>query len=244
MIILPAIDLKDSKCVRLYRGDFATTHQVADDPVAVAGDFVRSGAKYIHMVDLDGALDGVRKNSGLIQSVIRESGLKIELGGGIRSMDDLERAFDIGIFRAVIGSAAVTDPAFVEKAAAKYGRRVAVGIDAAGGRVKTAGWTEDSGVDYLELSRRMEGIGVQVIIFTDIETDGTMEGPAFNRLKVLKSCVHCDIVASGGVGCIQDIERLRDMGLYGAIVGKAYYEGAVNLTEAVERAGAQCWPNE
>lgn len=240
MIILPAIDLKDGKVVRLYQGAFDTVQQVADDPVSTAQAFYGAGARYIHMVDLDGAKDGKRKNGSIVQAVAG-TGLRIELGGGIRTMADLEAVFAMGVYRAVIGSAAVTDPGFVAAAVARWGSgRIAVGIDAQNGRVRTAGWVRDSGLDYLDFARRMAGIGVKIIIFTDIETDGTLSGPAFDQLTQLQQAVDCDIVASGGVSCNGDIQRLAAMKLYGAIVGKAYYAGAVGLAQAVRDGGAQC----
>ena len=240
MIILPAIDLKDGKVVRLYQGDFSTVHQVADDPLSTARAFYDAGARYIHMVDLDGAKDGVRQNSAIVAAVAK-IGLRVELGGGIRSKDDLRAVFGMGVWRAVIGSAAVTDPEFVRQAVTEYGpERNAVGIDTRDGKVKTAGWVEDSGLDYLEFASQMAAIGVKKIIFTDIATDGTLEGPAYDRLAALQTHVNCDIIASVGVSCSEDIVRLRDMGMYGAIVGKAYYAGTVDLVRAVEEAGAQC----
>ena len=240
MIILPAIDLKDGKVVRLYQGDFSTVHQVADDPLSTARAFYDAGARYIHMVDLDGAKDGVRQNSAIVAAVAK-IGLRVELGGGIRSKDDLRAVFGMGVWRAVIGSAAVTDPEFVRQAVTEYGpERIAVGIDTRDGKVKTAGWVEDSGLDYLEFASQVAAIGVKKIIFTDIATDGTLEGPAYDRLAALQTHVNCDIIASGGVSCSEDIVRLRDMGMYGAIVGKAYYAGTVDLVRAVEEAGAQC----
>lgn len=240
MIILPAIDLKDGKVVRLYQGDFGTVHQVADDPLSTARAFYDAGARYIHMVDLDGAKDGVRQNSDIVAAVAK-TGLRVELGGGIRSMDDLRAVFGMGVWRAVIGSAAVTDPEFVRQAVTEYGpERIAVGIDTRDGKVKTAGWVEDSGLGYLEFASQMAAIGVKKIIFTDIATDGTLEGPSYGRLAALQAHVKCDIIASGGVSCNEDIVRLRDMGMYGAIVGKAYYAGTVDLARAVKEAGAQC----
>ena len=240
MIILPTIDLKDGKVVRLYQGDFGTVHQVADDPLSTARAFYNAGARYIHMVDLDGAKDGVRQNSAIVAAVAKTS-LRVELGGGIRSMDDLRTVFGMGVWRAVIGSAAVTDPEFVRQAMTEYGpERIAVGIDTRDGKVKTAGWVEDSGLDYLEFASQMAAIGVKKIIFTDIATDGTLEGPAYDRLAALQAHVNCDIIASGGVSCNENIVRLRDMGMYGAIIGKAYYAGTVDLARAVEEAGEQC----
>ena len=239
MIILPAIDLKDGKCVRLLKGDFATVHQVSDDPLKTASVFRASGAAFIHMVDLDGAKDGVRKNGDIVRAVCRESGLKVEMGGGIRSMADLEAVFALGVYRGVIGSAAVTDPDFVRAAAEKYGDRVAVGIDTLDGKVKTAGWVSDSGLDYLDFAGRMETLGVQNIIFTDIATDGALSGPSLIRLKALRERVSCRITASGGVSCNGDIRDLKAAGMDGAIIGKAFYAGTIDLAEAVRDGGNQ-----
>ena len=238
MILLPAIDLKDGKVVRLYKGDFATVHQVAEDPVATARAFREAGARWIHVVDLDGAKDGVRKNGAIVRS-LSQSGLNLELGGGIRSMADLEEVFALGVRRAVIGSAAVEQPELVHQAVERYGDRIAVGIDTQNGRVKTAGWVEDSGLDYLTFAKSMEDIGVKTIIFTDIDTDGTLTGPSFGRLRELQQAVSCRIVASGGVSSNQDLLALGEMGLYAAIVGKAYYSGTVDLARAIADAGPQ-----
>lgn len=239
MIILPAIDLKDGKVVRLYKGEFDTVHQVAEDPLATAKAFYDAGARYIHMVDLDGAKDGVRKNAEIVRAVAENAGLKVELGGGIRSMKDLEEVFALGVTRAVIGSAAVSHPEFVKEAVECYGERIAVGIDTKDGKVKTAGWLEDSGLDYLEFAKSMESIGVKTIIFTDIDTDGTLQGPSFERLKALQEAVSCQIVASGGVSSNQDIRDLARMEMYGAIIGKAYYAGTLELAQAVADGGEQ-----
>lgn len=239
MLLFPAIDLKDGRVVRLHKGDFATVHQVADDPLAVARDFYAAGARHLHMVDLDGAKDGQRKNSAVVQS-LAGSGLKIELGGGIRTMADVEAVFALGVWRVVIGSAAVSDPDFVRAAVERYGGdRVAVGIDTQNGRVKTAGWVDDSGLDYLDFARSMENLGVTNLIFTDIDTDGMLSGPSYDRLAQLQNAVGCHITASGGVAVNGDICRLAQMGLYGAIIGKAYYAGTLDLAQAVEDAGAQ-----
>lgn len=239
MIIFPAIDLKDGKVVRLYKGDFATAQQVADDPVATAMAFRSAGATHMHMVDLDGAKDGKRKNTEIVKAVSRV-GLKIQLGGGIRTIQDLEAIFAMGIYRAVIGSAAVSNPELVRSAVAHYGSdRIAVGIDTKDGRVRTAGWVEDAGIDYLDFAKQMEAIGVQKLIFTDIDTDGTLSGPSYDRLAALQEAVGCDIIASGGISCNRDIARLSGMGLYGAIVGKAWYTGAVDLEDAILEGGDQ-----
>ncbi len=239
MLIFPAIDLKDGKAVRLRRGDFSTVHQVADDPLETARTFCAAGARYLHMVDLDGARDGIRKNSAIVRAAA-SAGLRIELGGGIRSAADLEAVFALGVWRAVIGSAAVSRPDFVREALAAWGpERIAVGVDAKDGLVRTAGWEENAGVDYLAFARQMEDLGVRHIIFTDIDTDGVLAGPAFDRLEALQKTVSCAITASGGVSSNADLRALRDRGLYAAIVGKAWYAGAVDLAQAVEEGGPQ-----
>lgn len=239
MLIFPAIDLKDGKAVRLRRGDFSTVHQVADDPLETARTFCAAGARYLHMVDLDGARDGIRKNSAIVRAAA-SAGLRIELGGGIRSSADLEAVFALGVWRAVIGSAAVSDPDLVRTAVETFGpERIAVGIDARDGLVRTAGWVENAGLDYLAFARRMEGLGVKYIIFTDIDTDGTLSGPAFSRLEAMREAVGCSVTASGGVGSNADLRRLGEMGLYAAIVGKAWYAGQVDLAQAVREGGPQ-----
>ena len=239
MLIFPAIDLKGGKVVRLHKGRFDTVHQVAEDPVETAKTFRAAGARYLHMVDLDGARDGVRKNSAIVQAVA-ETGLHIELGGGIRSMVDLEAVFGLGVWRAVIGSAAVSDPDFVQEAVQKYGpERIAVGIVAKDGLVRTSGWEENAGLDYIAFAKQMDSIGVNYIIFTDIETDGMLSGPSFARLEALQEAVSCSITASGGVSSNEDLLELRDRGLYAAIVGKAWYAGAVDLAQAAREGGPQ-----
>ena len=236
MILLPAIDLKDGMCVRLYQGAFSTAHQVAEDPVAVARAFKAAGATHIHMVDLDGAKDGVRVNENWVRAVIEATGLQVELGGGMRTMADLEAADAMGVWRMVIGSAAVADPDFVKAAVSRYGRRIAVGVDAKDGLVRTAGWTENAGVHYLDFAASMEQLGVGTLIFTDIANDGMQSGPAFSGLSALRQAVSCEIVASGGVTTVEDVKRLRESGMSGAIIGKAYYAGTIDLKEALAAA--------
>lgn len=239
MLIFPAIDLKNGQVVRLYQGDFATVHQVAEDPVDTARSFASAGARHLHMVDLDGAKDGRRQNSEIVRAVAG-TGLQIELGGGLRTLSDIEAVFALGVRRAVIGSAAVSRPQLVEEAVRAFGpHRIAVGIDARDGRVRTAGWVEDSGLDFLDFACQMADLGVEHLIFTDIDTDGALSGPAWDRLAALQTAVPCRITASGGVSSNADLRRLRDMGLYGAIVGKAYYTGAVDLAQAVKDGGEQ-----
>lgn len=242
MMIEPAIDLKDQKVVRLHKGDFDTVHQVAEDPVAVAKEFAQAGATVIHMVDLDGARSGKRVNGEIVKRVIAESGMKIEMGGGIRCMDDLKAVDEMGVWRFVIGSAAVTDPEFVAEAVKAYGDRIAVGVDAKNGEVKTSGWESGSGIHYIDFAKKMEALGVKTLIFTDIDTDGMLSGPSYQSLENLRNAVSCQIVASGGVSCNQDIENLAQMGLYGAIIGKAYYAGTIDLPQAVRCGGDQTNP--
>lgn len=241
MILLPAIDMKDGRCVRLKKGDFDTVHQVANSALETARRFADAGAAWVHMVDLDGARDGTRKNFPFIYEVIQQSGLKVELGGGIKTVPDLITVVESGVARAVIGSAAVTHPEVVTYALSQWGAdRVAVGIDCLNGKVRTAGWEEDAGLDAVVFAKQMEALGVQTIVYTDIATDGMLSGPSYEQLAALQKAVGCRIVASGGVATLDDIKRLRDMGLYAAIIGKAYYAGTLDLAEAVKEAGPQC----
>jgi phosphoribosylformimino-5-aminoimidazole carboxamide ribotide isomerase len=240
MIIEPAIDLKDQKCVRLKKGDFDTVHQVADDPIATARLFQAAGAKWLHMVDLDGARSGARVNAPIVASVAKATGLQIELGGGLRTMEDLRAADESGVTRLCIGSAAVSDPDFVRTAVKEYGQRIAVGVDALDGTVRVSGWEKDSGLDCITFAKEMERIGVETLVFTDISTDGMLTGPSLSWLEKLQSAVSCRIVASGGVSNIEDIRALKKLGVYAAIIGKAYYAGTIDLAEAIREAGEQC----
>lgn len=236
MKILPAIDLKGGQCVRLQKGDYGTAQKVAEDAVETAKGFLAAGARLIHMVDLDGAKSGSRANYDVVRRVIDCTSAAVELGGGIRSMEDLRHVLSLGISRAVIGSAAVRNPAFVREACAVFGDKVAVGIDARGGTVRTEGWLHDSGEEYLAFARRMVGYGVQTIIFTDIEKDGMLGGPNFEQLSALRDAVSCTIVASGGVSTLEDVRRLKALGIDEAIAGKAVYTGALDLAAAIREA--------
>lgn len=235
MKILPAIDLKDGKCVRLVKGDYATAHKVAEDACETAKSFLDAGAQLIHMVDLDGAKDGTRQNYAVVKKVIEETGALVELGGGIRTLEDIAYVLSLGVSRVIIGSAAVKNPLFVKEAVDRYGDKIVVGIDALSGTVRTQGWLVDSGEDYIVFAKQMESFGVETIIFTDIDKDGMLEGPNFNQLLALRNAVKCEIVASGGVSTIADVVKLRDMGINAAIVGKAAYTGGLNLIEAIEK---------
>jgi phosphoribosylformimino-5-aminoimidazole carboxamide ribotide isomerase len=239
MIILPAIDLKGGTCVRLYRGDFDTAGKVAEDPVATALRFKAAGARWLHMVDLDGAKSGGRPNRRLIIDTVAASGLKVEVGGGIRDMESVNDYLQSGVSRVILGSAALSDEGFVKEAARLFGGRIAVGIDAKDGFVATHGWLDKSSVPYIDFARRIEAAGIKYIIFTDIDCDGTLEGPNFERLEMLKAAVGCNIIASGGIRDNVHIEKLTRMGLYGAICGKSIYSGTLALEQAIKTGGIQ-----
>jgi phosphoribosylformimino-5-aminoimidazole carboxamide ribotide isomerase len=238
MEIYPAIDLKDGQCVRLRQGDFSTVHTVAPDAVNVAASYRAAGAKVIHVVDLDGARDGVRKNAALVADICREAApAVVELGGGMRSMKDLKEAEALGVWRFVIGSAALDDPGFVKEAAARYGERAAVGFDARDGIVRTHGWTDGSGRDETEFLREVVSWGVQTVIYTDIAMDGLLQGPSLRRLEKLREEVpEVFLVASGGVTSPEDVRALRRMGIDAAVAGKALYTGDLPLEGALFEA--------
>ncbi|MBQ8509923.1 MAG: 1-(5-phosphoribosyl)-5-[Clostridia bacterium] len=233
MIILPAIDILGGKCVRLTKGEYGTAEKVAADPIETALGFEAAGAEFIHMVDLDGAREGSRVNSDIYTEVARKVHIPIEVGGGIRDMDTIDYYISKGIERVIIGSAALKNPPLVREAVAKYGDRIAVGIDALDGQVKTSGWLENSGADYIELAKEMEKSGAKYVIFTDISKDGTLTGPNLEQLKKLSEAVSMNIIASGGIRDIQNIRDLNAMNLYGAICGKSIYSGTLSLEEAI-----------
>lgn len=238
MLILPAIDIKDGNCVRLRKGDYSTAHIVAESAIETAKSFDETGAKFMHMVDLDGAKDGKRVNSQTILDVRKAVDLKIEVGGGIRTMDDVDFYIENGIDRVILGSAAIKDPDFVREAVRKYSDKIAVSIDAKNGFVSAEGWTDNSEVNYIDLAKQMEDIGVKYIIFTDISKDGMLCGPNLTMLDELKTSVKCNIIASGGVASLKDIINLTDLDIYGAICGKAIYSGNLVLSQAIEVAHA------
>lgn len=238
MFILPAIDIKDGTCVRLYKGDYATAHKVAESAVETAKQFEADGAQWMHMVDLDGAKDGKRVNSDLILSVRQSCDLQIEVGGGIRDKEAVEFYLSHGIDRVILGSAAIRDPEFVKAVTAKYADKIAVSIDARDGMVSADGWTDTSEVDFITLAKEMESIGVQYLIFTDISKDGMLSGPNLTMLDELQASVKCQIIASGGVANLKDIIDLSNLHLYGAISGKAIYTGSLDLKQAIAVARA------
>lgn len=236
MLIFPAIDLYEGRAVRLYKGDYAQMTVYSDDPVAVARDFKAQGAAQMHTVDLEGARDGGTPNLGVIERIVRETGLFVECGGGLRDMAAIDRAFSAGVGRVILGTAAVSDPALLEEAVGKYGERIAVGADLRDGRVAIRGWREDSGVTAEDFLRGIEALGVRTVICTDISRDGAMRGANAELYERLQREFGLDLIASGGVSGMEDVRRLRELGLYGAIIGKAYYTGDIALRDAVEAA--------
>lgn len=236
MIILPAIDICGGQCVRLLRGDFGTAEKVAEDPLETALSFRAAGAAWLHMVDLDGAKAGRPVNTAIFTQAAEKSGLKVEVGGGIRSMETVEAYLAAGVSRVILGSAALSNPDLVAEAAGRYGDRIAVGIDAKNRMVSADGWLNDSRVDFIELARRVEQMGVGCIIFTDISKDGTLSGPNLEQLDELRRAVGCRVIASGGISDIEDIRALRQLDVYGAICGKSLYSGRLDLAEAIKEA--------
>ena len=239
MIILPAIDIKDGNCVRLFKGDFSTVEKVADSYMDTALSFQNDGASWIHMVDLDGAKSAVPVNNEIFIDVAKNTKLKVELGGGIRSLDTVEYYLSNGISRAILGSIAVKNPQLVKEAVSEFGDRIAVGIDALNEKVAVEGWLDNSEVDYIDLAKEMVNYGVKYIIFTDISKDGTLSGPSLQQLIKLNNAVNCNIIASGGIHNIDDIANCKANKLYGTICGKSIYKGTLNLKEAVLLAGRQ-----
>lgn len=236
MIILPAIDLLGRKAVRLLKGDYNQVTVYSDSPLEVAEKFKSLGATHIHMVDLDGAKYGTAPNMDIVAEVAEKTGLFIEIGGGIRSMETVKKYIDAGISRVILGTAAICDEDFLKEAVKAYGEKIAVGADVKDGKIAVKGWLEQSDVTLDEFFLKMQDFGVKNIICTDISRDGAMRGTNLELYRELSAKYSLDITASGGVSSIEDVKRLREMNLYGAIIGKAYYTGAVDLKEAIEVA--------
>lgn len=233
MIIFPAIDIMDGKPVRLLRGDFDTAEQVAEDVLTTAKQFARVGCTWVHMVDLDGSLQKKPVNADPILQVVEHASLKVEVGGGIRTMEDIAFYLDRGVDRVILGSVALKNPELVQQAVDAYGDKIGVGIDAKQGMVATEGWTEDSKMDFIDLAKAMEKMGVATIIYTDIGRDGTLSGPDVQGLDRLNKAVSCNVIASGGVTTITDILVMKDKKMYGTICGKCIYKKTLDLREAV-----------
>ena len=236
MLIYPAIDLFDGKAVRLYKGNYAQMTVYSDDPVSVALDFQNSGARWIHLVDLQGAKSGNTDNLSTIRAIQKATNLRCEVGGGIRSMETVETYLNAGIDRVILGTAAVTDDAFLQEAVQRWGEKIAVGIDIKDGFVAIKGWTEKSSLNAMGFAAKMEKIGVKTLICTDISKDGAMEGANHLLYQTLSEKFGMNITASGGVSSMEDVRRLTALGIHGAIIGKAYYTGAIDLSTAIEVA--------
>ncbi|NCA67227.1 MAG: 1-(5-phosphoribosyl)-5-[(5-phosphoribosylamino)methylideneamino]imidazole-4-carboxamide isomerase [Clostridia bacterium] len=241
MIIIPAIDLLDGKCVRLYQGDYAKADKVASDPVETALRFLDEGATHLHVVDLDGAREGRQRNFHILEQ-LANLGLTVQTGGGIRNIDSVKDCFAAGVNSVIIGSAAVSDKAFLENALSLYPERIIAGVDAKFGYVRTSGWLEDSGLYYLDFAEQLEKLGIKRIIYTDISRDGTLEGVNIAHLTALKERVNCHLIASGGVRDMDDINALLEQNVYGAICGKSLYSGSLSLKAAIERT--KCYQRE
>lgn len=236
MLIFPAIDLYGGKAVRLYKGDYNQMTVYSDDPVSVARDFEKKGAKWVHLVDLEGAKNGTTPNIEVVRAIAQGTSLFCEIGGGIRDMATVERYFEAGVARVILGTAAVTDESFLTAAVAKYGERIAVGADIKDGKIAIKGWIEKSDIDAYDFCEKMQRLGVKTIICTDISKDGAMKGANHELYRILSEKYDMQLVASGGVSSMEDVEKLAELNIYGAIIGKAYYTGAIELEGAINKA--------
>ena len=236
MKIFPAIDLYDKKAVRLYKGNYAEMTVYSERPYEIAEDFRCAGAEFIHVVDLEGAKDGTTPNLEVVKEIVNKSGLFVEIGGGIRSMDTLDKYFSVGVSRAILGTAAVNDESFLRAALEKYGDKIAVGADVKDGYIAIKGWLEASEYTLDAFFNKMQSLGVKTVICTDISKDGAMRGTNLEMYRELSEKYSVDIVASGGVSSIEDVRALAKMNIYGAIIGKAYYIGKIDLKEAIREA--------
>lgn len=236
MNIFPAIDLYQGKAVRLFQGDYQQMTVYSEQPETVALAFKQAGAQYLHLVDLEGAKHGTTSNLSVIKRIVETAGLFTEVGGGIRNLQTISQYLQLGVDRVILGTAAVTDEGFLQEALAQFGSQIAVGVDLKDGFVATHGWTKTSNLSADVFLSRMQNLGVRTVICTDITKDGAMQGTNRSLYRVLSQNYSIDIIASGGVSSLEDIRALKEMNLYGAIIGKAYYTGAINLSEALEVA--------
>lgn len=239
MIIYPAIDIRGGKCVRLYQGEFDKEKIYSDEPFQMAKKWESEGAEFLHLVDLDGAEVGLPKNLEAVKKIVDAVNISVELGGGIRDMKSLEKVLGLGVERAILGTAIIAEPEFVEDACARFGDRVAAGIDARGGKVSIKGWKETTKLDAIELAMKLKSLGIGRIIYTDILSDGALRGINFGAFKEMASNVNVPIIASGGVTTREDLVKLKELeplGVDGAIIGKALYEGMISLEEAIKTA--------
>ena len=236
MRIFPAIDLFDKKAVRLFKGDYNNMTVYSEKPWEIAADFEKSGAGFLHLVDLEGAKSGTTPNIEIVKKIVSSCNLYTEVGGGIRSMEVIEKYNSAGVQRVILGTAAVNNREFLKEAIKNYGEKIAVGVDIKDGFVAVNGWTKSSGLNYMDFCKELENMGVSCLICTDISKDGAMQGTNRNLYKELSQNFKLNIIASGGVSTIEDVKALRELGIYGAIIGKAYYTGAIDIKEAVEVA--------
>ena len=236
MFIFPAIDLYDGKAVRLYKGDYDNMTVYSENPLEIAKDFEAQGAKFLHMVDLEGAKNGDTPNLETVEKIVKNTDLFTELGGGIRTMETIDKYIGIGVERVILGTAAVENEEFVKAATEKYGEKIAVGVDVRDGFVAIKGWTQLSEFTCFDFCEKMQNLGVKTLICTDISKDGAMQGTNLELYRELSEKFDIQIIASGGVSSIDDVKRLAAMDIYGAIVGKAYYTKAISLKEAIEVA--------
>lgn len=234
MILFPAIDMKDGKCVRLEQGMFDKVTVFGEDPVAMAKKWEEKGGEFLHLVDLDGAKDGVPKNLEIIKNICKSINIPIQIGGGIRNKETVKLLLEAGVNRVILGTVAINNIELLKELVNEYGEKIVVSIDAKDGLVAVDGWVNVSEVKSIDLVKELETIGVKTIVYTDISKDGMMEGPNFEIYQTLKDCSSIDVIASGGVSSIEDIKKLKQMDMYGAIIGRALYNGAIKLEEALE----------
>ena len=233
MKIFPAIDLFGGKAVRLYKGDYAQMTIYSENPLEIALDFQNQGAKFMHLVDLEGAKTGSTNNLETIKKLASSTDMFVEVGGGIRNIETVKKYLDLGVNRVILGTAAVENPEFLENAVKLYGDKIAVGVDIKDGFVAIKGWTEKSSLTALDFCKNLQKIGVKTIICTDISKDGAMQGTNHELYKTLSKEVDINVIASGGVSSIKDVENLKNLNIYGAIIGKAYYVGAISIKDAI-----------
>ena len=237
MEIIPAVDIREGRCVRLYQGDYLRQTTYGEDPVEIALRWRSQGARWLHIVDLSGAASGKTESIPLVEAIVKESGLSVEFGGGVRGVKVVEELLRKGVRRVILGTAAIENPAMVKELCRRFGEAVAVSLDAREGKISTRGWRKDTEVDVLPLAGEMVAIGVSRFIFTDIKKDGTLTEPNFGMVKRLVKGVNVPVVAAGGISRLEHLERLKKLGVEGVIIGKALYTGDINLTEAIARAG-------